>query len=713
MSAASRLETIWRQAQRAPTTAVAVVLVWVVAIALVAQGRSNSTAQAKRQAELYTRVLEDHANRTLGAVEIAIDAVASRVSLVLSEGKGKNLPLADALQNALTDVASGQPYLRSLSLVSEDGYVRASSAFNNAGARLQPGLYQARSDNDLRLWDGRDVADAQPVGTEVQPHHVLVASRRLLSSDGQSAGWLVAAVNPDYFTNQYELLLGDAAWSAAMVALPGQVLASTGNSPKASGTSVATLGLFTGPVADRERGTAVGEGLSGEVCVQGFRVMRSRPLVLMAEVPLQHALAEANRDARRVLAGAALATAVLLAVAWAARRERLLGEQERQERERAQRQLREQYEMTEQLVDAMPLPVFLTDLDANLLLANQAWVSWLRLDESSLDDTESQIQQEQLNDLLHRGNHEVAAAGTASWPMNLETAHGAVREAVLTKVALRSNASGQVIGIIGTMIDITEYKQSERATERARQAAEEAGKARTEFVANVTHELRTPLQSIIGFAELGETRSEGQDKLRAMFTRIEKAGQRMLRLVEDLLDVSRIGSTVGSIRPEPGPVAEPVREVVDELRNLAANRNVMLRWRSDDSLKGQQALVDVQRFQQVARNVIANAIRFAPEGTAIEIQCAAFGCHALTTVRDHGPGIPDAECEAIFQPFVQSSRTKDGSGGTGLGLTICRQIMLAHGGFIEAHNHEEGGAVFSFGLPLAEAAATEPATAQN
>ena len=76
---------------------------------------------------------------------------------------------------------------------------------------------------------------------------------------------------------------------------------------------------------------------------------------------------------------------------------------------------------------------------------------------------------------------------------------------------------------------------------------------------------------------------------------------------------------------------------------------------------------------------------------------------AVASVRDHGPGVPVDEVESIFEPFVQSSRTKDGSGGTGLGLAICRQIMQAHGGFIVADNHRQGGALFRFGLPLAAA----------
>jgi signal transduction histidine kinase len=112
------------------------------------------------------------------------------------------------------------------------------------------------------------------------------------------------------------------------------------------------------------------------------------------------------------------------------------------------------------------------------------------------------------------------------------------------------------------------------------------------------------------------------------------------------------------------------------------------------------AQADAFRLQQVLRNVLANAIRFAPEGSTITVDWQAQpGAVHHISVRDHGPGIPAAELDSIFEAFVQSSRTKDGSGGTGLGLAICRKIMDGHGGGIAARNHPEGGAVFEMVLP--------------
>jgi signal transduction histidine kinase len=263
-----------------------------------------------------------------------------------------------------------------------------------------------------------------------------------------------------------------------------------------------------------------------------------------------------------------------------------------------------------------------------------------------------------------------------------------------------------VTGIIGTLIDITEYRQAERATERARRAAEELNQVRAEFVANVTHELRTPLQSIIGFAELGQTRSAEHAKLQLMFGRIHQSGGRMLRLVEDLLDITRIGSHVGAIHRRPADPTTTVREVVEELHHLAEQTHQLeLRLSIAPSLRGCVADIDTMRIAQVVRNVVANALRFSPPRGLVHVSLTAESTAPdqqsfVCTVRDQGPGIPETELEAIFEPFVQSSRTKDGSGGTGLGLTISRAIMQAHGGSIRASNHPAGGAEVRMELQL-------------
>jgi signal transduction histidine kinase len=267
---------------------------------------------------------------------------------------------------------------------------------------------------------------------------------------------------------------------------------------------------------------------------------------------------------------------------------------------------------------------------------------------------------------------------------------------------------GRLVGFAGSAIDVTESRNAERATREARDAAEEASQAKSEFIANISHELRTPLQSIIGFSELGQMRSREQAKLGAMFGDIHRAGQRMLNLVNDLLDVAKIESTVGTMNLERSDLRGLVRGVAGQLAPQLGARQLQLDVALPDYPL--RAKVDPMRFEQVLRNVLANAVKFSPTGGRITFsgdQTDAGELHLA--VSDDGPGIPPAELDSIFEAFVQSSLTKDGSGGTGLGLAICRKIVVAHGGRIHAENRRGGGAVFHIQLPARGASETLPA----
>jgi signal transduction histidine kinase len=195
-----------------------------------------------------------------------------------------------------------------------------------------------------------------------------------------------------------------------------------------------------------------------------------------------------------------------------------------------------------------------------------------------------------------------------------------------------------------------------------------------------------------------------------MFSDVHAAGQRMLSLVNNLLDLSRLESTVGEIQLVSADIAPPLRAVVQELMQMALDRSLTVAVQAAPGPLWASA--DAGRLQQVLRNVLANAIRFAPEGSEIALDWRRDGADSLLiSLRDHGPGIPADELESIFEAFVQSTRTKDGSGGTGLGLAICRKIMAAHHGSISARNHSDGGAVFDIRLPAGRAPAAVSADA--
>lgn len=181
--------------------------------------------------------------------------------------------------------------------------------------------------------------------------------------------------------------------------------------------------------------------------------------------------------------------------------------------------------------------------------------------------------------------------------------------------------------------------------------------------------------------------------------------------MNDLLDVAKLESAIGTMHLESTDLRGLVREAARELEPLLAARRLGVEF----ELPGKPlvARIDPPRFKQVLRNVLANAIKFSPEQSRITVvgDWLADDGSALR-ISDRGPGIPPAELESIFEAFVQSSSTKDGSGGTGLGLTICRKIVQAHGGRIYASGRAGGGSTFHIELPPRGARSTDftPAT---
>ncbi|MCZ8173687.1 MAG: PAS domain-containing sensor histidine kinase [Burkholderiaceae bacterium] len=370
------------------------------------------------------------------------------------------------------------------------------------------------------------------------------------------------------------------------------------------------------------------------------------------------------------------------------------------ERLQVRGRLQSQLSFTEMLLESSPLPMSVVGRDRRYRIVNRAWevFSGRRREDAIGGPVGAHLSP------LERQEHEArdAAVYATGEPQRYEArvphADGTMRDVVIEKRALPGRDGGAPAGILAVIIDVTEYRAVERATREARDAAEDASRAKSEFIANISHELRTPLQSIIGFSELGVRRAGEHARLAAMFGDIHASGQRMLALVNDLLDVARIESSAGTLHLERGDLRLPVREVLRELQPLAAQRGVTL----VESLPATPMLakLDPLRFGQVVRNVLANAIRFSPEGGRIDIEADVTDAGQWRlAIGDRGPGIPEGELEAIFEAFVQSSRTKDGSGGTGLGLAISRTIMQAHGGHIAAHNREGGGSVFEIVLP--------------
>ncbi len=258
-----------------------------------------------------------------------------------------------------------------------------------------------------------------------------------------------------------------------------------------------------------------------------------------------------------------------------------------------------------------------------------------------------------------------------------------------------------------------------RQAEAARQAAVDANQAKSEFLANMSHELRTPMHAIISFANFGVERMGRVDgaKLVHYFQNIRKSGLRLLELLNALLDLAKLEAGKMEMHRSRTALKGVIEDAMCEFEALSRTKGIDLRLQADGV---PEAEIDSMRLLQVLRNLLSNAIKFTPSGGVVQIECLAAAQQAgagtagavLIRVCDSGIGIPETELEAVFDKFVQSSKTKTGAGGTGLGLAICREIVGAHGGSITASNNDAGpGATFVVRLPIAEAVRAAPAAA--
>jgi len=269
------------------------------------------------------------------------------------------------------------------------------------------------------------------------------------------------------------------------------------------------------------------------------------------------------------------------------------------------------------------------------------------------------------------------------------------------------DAEGHPLLSVANIQDITARKQAEEEREElllseraARETAEATTRSKDEFLAVVSHELRSPLNAILGYAALLRYGRMDAEEVKHAVEVIERSGKAQAHLIDDLLDTARIIS--GKLRLVVGPVdpASVIEESIQTIRPAAEAKGVSLG--ADLPTEIGQITGDPARLQQIVWNLLSNAIKFTPQGGRVEARLERVDPHIRITVRDTGKGISPDFLPYVFDRFHQSDTSSvRRHGGLGLGLALAKYLVELHGGTIEADSSGEGqGAIFKVTLPV-------------
>jgi PAS domain S-box-containing protein len=269
--------------------------------------------------------------------------------------------------------------------------------------------------------------------------------------------------------------------------------------------------------------------------------------------------------------------------------------------------------------------------------------------------------------------------------------------AVHTWTSFELDAAGQKVRLVGTCQDVTDRKRAERELH-------EADRRKDEFLAMLSHELRNPLAPILNAIEIIERAEPGQEDLRAMFQAvIARQVQHMKRLLDDLLDVSRVSQGKIELRKQPIDLATLLLQAVEVSRPLMSEKRLQLGLTLAQHPMPLEA--DPTRIIQVFANILNNAAKFTPPQGRITLSSAVEGGDAVVRVRDDGAGMSPDLLSSAFDLFVQERRAPDrAQGGLGIGLTLVRTLVRMHGGSVQALSEGPGrGSELVVRLPLAPA----------
>jgi two-component system, chemotaxis family, CheB/CheR fusion protein len=355
--------------------------------------------------------------------------------------------------------------------------------------------------------------------------------------------------------------------------------------------------------------------------------------------------------------------------------------------------------LLESLLANLPEAIYFKDGSGKFIRSNAAMA--MRLGAASPGElagkTPGELPHAELAEAMHKQDETVLRTGEAQ-TYSLERRGDAGDDSwdLVTRLPIR-DPEGRIVGTTGIFRDVTDQK-------RAEEENREAVRRRDQFLAMLSHELRNPLSAIVSATSLLREAPQKPEKRGRFLDVLSRQTQQMSRLLDELLEASRVTQNKIELRKEPLDLNDVVRAAVDAARGQIDARGLELTV--EVAPEPLPVDGDTARLEQILANLLSNAAKYTPAGGHVAVTTALRDGRAEIQVKDDGAGIPPELLRSVFELFVQSRRTLDrAAGGLGVGLSLVRALVEMHGGTVTAHSPGEGkGSTFVVSLPLSSGA---------